>query len=228
MRYYRVNYRRTRLREFVRLSHPRLAQGVVVWALVRLGIARMQSPIMPRPDSIADLEVDDSEIPEPARTSVLSSVAEAASLGFVDPAYELVQTGGLPVTGVCVRCRHRDRRSILTALCSFAGALRSCELHVVSFFEDGSTHATVGGRPKYDRHPSSDASYHPGKPLPELLKAHEEILAGRSARPIPVGTREELVRRVDAMSDRFFDFLAGRGVLEQVAGPSTDTQDEAG
>lgn len=217
MRYYRLEPRKTRYGEFIRVSHPHGALAALVWLPMKLGLVRLPIPLTPRPNTISDMFVEERDLPEPARAAVPPSVAEAAFLGFEDPVFEVRQTRGKPITGVCVRCRHNDHRYIFQSLYSFTGAAYAAEQHIVSFFKDGSTLATSNGRPKFDQHPASEAFYHPGRPLPDLLETHRQALSSRWVSLVPVKSREDLIRQVDAMSDRYFDFMVSRGVFKEVA-----------
>lgn len=216
MRYYRLNLRKTRFREFVRISYPKTALAAFAWMPIKLGLFRLPTPIMPRPDSISETFVDEREIPEQARTVILASISRAEALGFLEPTFELMRTRGKVTTGTCVRCRHRDGRFIFQSVFSFNERLSAGEQQILSFFDDGSVVATTNGRPKYDRHPKVAAYFHPGMRLPDLLDAHVRTLANRSATPVFINTREELIRQIDALSDRFFDDMIGRGIFEEV------------
>lgn len=217
MRYYRLDPRKMRYGEFIRVSHPHGALAALVWLPMKLGLVRLPIPLTPRPDTVSDMLVEERDLPEPARTAILSSVVEATSLGFEDPVFEVLQTQGKPITGLCVRCRHNDHRYFLQGVCSFAGSAYAAEQYVVSIFKDGSTLATSNGRPKFDQHPASEASYYPGRPLSDLLETHRQALSRRCGPLVPVKSREDLIRQVDAMSDRYFDFMVSRGVFKEVA-----------
>jgi hypothetical protein len=228
VRYYQVNPRKTRFLEFTRVCHPHRAKAALMWLPMKFGLVQLSVPPIPRPESIGDLLVEEQDLPSPARSIISDSIASARLLGFEDPIFNLYLTRsrGQSLTGVCARCRHRDRRFIFQSLCSFNQSALSAEQQIVSFFADGSTLATSNGRPKYNRQPTSEAYYYLGKPLTALLEAHRAALANHQDSPVPVGSRTELIRRVDAMTVRFFDFMVGRGVFEEAVEPATaDTAD---
>lgn len=216
MRTYRIHHERTRFREFVNLSYPRVIRGAIAWLPLKFGLLSWKPQIIPHADTIADHMVSESQLPDFAKPFISESVANAATLGFIDPTFECIESQGRRVVGVCARCCHTSGRYIFQSLFSFAGPAHSSEQHVVSFFEGGVTLASSNGHPKFDRHPSAEAYYYPNCKLSALLASHDAKLAQRVTSPIIVSETDKLIKMVDAMRDRFLDYMLSRGLYEEI------------
>jgi hypothetical protein len=198
------------------LSHPKLVGALLAWLPIKLGLLRSPQ-VIPRPDTLADVLIDEGDLPEPARAAILGPVSEAVSLGFEDPIFECARSEGMPIAGVSARGYHPTGHYIFQFVFLLAADGQTLvEQHFVSFFGDGATLASSNGRPRFDRPPTAEAYYHPGLPIPALLASHEDRLASRPGPPILVNTRAALIREVDAMMDRFFEYMLARGLYEEV------------
>jgi hypothetical protein len=218
MRQYELDYRKLRFVELVRMFYPRSVLAALIWIPLKLGVMRWQQ-IIPCPDSGGVDAVSMDALPEPARSHVRSVLPQFAESGYVDPLFECLQSSGLAgeVTRVAVRMRHESGSHLLRSLFGFAtGGARQTQEQLLTFLPDSATTGTTNARPTFDHIPRASETYHPGKTLHELVEIHQRKLVDLADQWTVLRDRSDMIREVDALSDRYFAHMVHRGVMREI------------
>lgn len=221
MHHFEIYHSRTTFGEFIRLAHRNKVGAALIWLPLRIGLIRWQPQTISFPDSIRDLAVDIDELPDPARSHMAAALSALSNLGFVDPLIERnSSTGGTgeKFTGACLRTRHEGGQVILqTVFCFGETGISEGQEQLVTFLDEENVLATVKGRRTFDRIPGSSGTYHQDVDLSELLSLHEDRLSKLERAPMMIRSKDDMIRNVDAMARRYFDYMLKRGVFVEVA-----------
>ena len=219
MRYYHLNIRKARLREFARLGHRYSFFAILLWLPMKLGLIPVRLPLVPRPNSINDNAVDPESLPELVRTIIRDAIEDDEKLGFIDPICECRSprsTDGPQSLGVCVRSYHRNGRCLVQHfVAAQSTGIANREDSVVSFFDSGRAMGTTNGSRNFDSQPGHLRQFLPNAKVAELLRAYEHRLQLDSTEPLRISSRQDLVREMDAFTNRFFDYMIQRGLYEE-------------
>ena len=221
MRYYHLNIRKARLREFARIGHRYPIVAILLWLPMKLGLIPVSLPLVPRPNSINEMIVDADSLPEPARSIIRNKIEDDEGLDFIDPICEWRSprsAGGQLSLGIRVTAYHRNGRCLVAHVLTVQPTgIAHSEDSVVSYFNSGRGISTTNGSRNFDPSPGVLRHSLPNAKVVELLRAHECLLQSESAEPLKISSRQDMVREMDAFQNRFFDYMIQRGLYEETA-----------
>ena len=187
MRYYHLNIRNARLREFARIGHRYPFVAILLWLPMKLGLIPLSLPLVPRPDSINDAMVDAESLPEPARSTIREKIGDAEKLGFIDPVCEWRsprRADSQQSLGVRLSAYHRNGRCVVQHVLTLQPTgIAHCEDSVVSFLNSGRAIGTTNDSRKFDSRPGDIRQTLPNAKVVDLLRAHERLLQTRAIAP---------------------------------------------
>jgi len=224
MRYYELDHRRTRLREFVRLGYPNSLGAALIWFQLKLGLSGWQTQIIPREESLEEGLTTLENLPEPNRSYLTKANQELQALGFAAPNVQSFRSrgaNGVDVVGSVLRAAHNSGSYVAQAIHSFQpGTQGAGNVQLVSFTSADETMATTNARKNLDLVPGAKASYHPGASVAELQNLHEYKLRDCKDRIKAIRNKEDLQREIGALATRFFDHMVRRGLMREIKAPS--------
>jgi len=194
--YYKVDTRKLSLRE---LWNIRPTWKILIpWIAARFGISLTPANGFKIPDSVAEIEVAESEFPPQAIASLQPALDEALKYGFSSPRY------------YCFESLRRDTRTSFISLLHRSGEFSLRLMHTMSTkispphenrvtvllseLNDGNYFVTSDSKPKFRPIPGVVVNRVIGAPVSQLLESHEKHLSEiRWQNPAkPVRTLESL------------------------------------
>ena len=226
--YYRVDNRKITLREYLNIA--RSWKGLLAWIAARLGNPIQSGAGFHLPESVAEMEMPESEFPPQAREKLSSLLQQCGQLGFHSPRF--YQHGSLrrDVRTAFISMAHRSGELTLRLMYTRAEngtvVVENILAVLLSELNDGTFFVTSDQAAKFKGPPTVLINRQVGASPLQLIQSHQDKLAqvGMRNPPKPVlstAALDDLWNRYENLSR---DFQVQRGLYVRMTPEEVERQ----
>ena len=218
-RYFRTNTLKQSLAEDIRIARWRVPM-LWIFKLLRQRIG--DETAFRHGTPFADVAVAPEQVPETASAAIAPLIAQAETLGFLSPLYQVITSLHGEAVTTSVVMRHADGTLVLRIvhirMSNFHPPIESLAVFTVTPLGGGRSLTTSNQRKTYASPPGMLVCRKVGADLPEIVALHRAELAriGRQEVVELVRTDDEVMALTDRIEDEALERNVRRGLYELV------------
>jgi hypothetical protein len=215
-KYYKVDHSKITLREYWNIG--RSWKAFLAWGMARLGMPMASGPGFSAPESIAELEIPESDVSAYAREKLQPLMEQCTQLGFYSPRYYVHESIRRDVRTFVISMLHRSGEFTLRLMHARAAngpvPVEKTLAVLLSELYDGTFFFTSNERERFKVPPGVSNNRLLGGTSLQLIESHQQKLARLKLRnpPKQVHSKEALDEVWNRYEKLGLNFQIGRGL----------------